>query len=141
MTRPISAIILCFALSAAACGGSATLVPTGPTGPLITDNFSGTVAAAGIATHTFTIKEGDGLTTVALTQAGPPATISVGLGIGSWNVSTSLCTLLQGGTVQASTAPQISGYTNAGTYCVQVLDVGNIPEGASITYAVTVTHY
>jgi hypothetical protein len=141
MTRPISAIILCTALSAAACGGSATPVPTGPTGPLITENFTGTVTTGARGTHTFIIKEGDQLTTVALTQAGPPATIFMGLGIGSWNASTSQCTLLQGGTVQASTTPQLSGYTNVGTYCVQVLDAGNIPEGQSITYAVTVTHY
>jgi hypothetical protein len=141
MIRPISAIILCTALSAAACGGSATPIPTGPTGPLITDNFTGTLTTGGVGTHTFTIKEGDQLTTVTLTQAGPPATITMGLGIGSWNASTSVCTLLQGGAVQAAPTPQLNGYTNVGTYCVQVLDVGNIAEGQSVNYAVTVTHY
>ncbi len=61
--------------------------------------------------------------------------------IGSWTVSTSTCTPLNGGAVQASATPQLSGYTQIGTYCVQVSDVGNIPEGQTVTYSVSVAHY
>jgi hypothetical protein len=142
MTRSIAALSFCGVLALAGCGGSASPVaPTSPSGPLITDVFTGTIEVGGTATHVVTIKEANWLTSVTLTQAGPPSTIFMGLGIGAWTASTSTCTLLTGGSVQAGTTAQLSGYTQIGTYCVQVLDVGNIPVGQSITYSVTVTHY
>ena len=76
---------------------------------------------------------------VILTAAGPPATIFMGLGIGTPSGTT--CTLLSGGSLAtpAGSLAQLSGTAQAGTYCIAVYDVGN--QTGDITYSVTVTHY
>jgi hypothetical protein len=113
--------------------------PTAPTTPLVTENFSGTVAVGGNDAHSFTVTSDNANLTLALTSAGPPATIAMGFGIGQ-TVGGS-CQLLSGGygTYAASTTPQLSGSIGAGVYCVMVYDVGN--ETAPVTYTVVVTHY
>jgi len=82
-----------------------------------------------------------GQVNVTLTAAGPPSTIYMGLGIGTWTASSNTCTLLTNGYVltPAGTTAQLTGTVDAGAYCVQVFDAGN--ETAQISYAVTVTHY
>jgi hypothetical protein len=74
-----------------------------------------------------------------LTAAGPPSTIYMGLGIGTYSSGT--CTLLSGGSVitQAGSVAQLSGTINAGSYCVQVYDAGN--QSVAVSYTVTVNHY
>jgi len=141
MTRPFGATLLAAALAVASACGPKTATPVGPTTDPVTETFTGTIVVGGSVSHPFTVKEADQLTSATLTQAGPPATIFMGLGIGFWTASTSTCTLLSGGAVQASTIAQLNGYTQAGAYCAQVFDVGNIPEGQTITYTVTVLHY
>ena len=76
---------------------------------------------------------------MTLTAAGPPATIYMGLGVGT--PVSGACQLLSGGytVTQAGTTAQLSGTINAGTFCVMVYDAGNMV--APVTYAVTVTHY
>ena len=93
----------------------------------------------GSDTHTFTVALSNGQLNVILTAAGPPATISMGLGVGTQSGTT--CTLLSGGATAtpAGATAQLSGTVSAGTYCVAVFDVGN--QSADVTYSVTVTHY
>jgi len=76
---------------------------------------------------------------VTLVSAGPPSTITMGLGIGNPS-STGVCAFLSGGTTvtQAGTTAQLSGSLAAGSYCVAVVDVGNA--AGPITYTVTVAH-
>ena len=130
------------ALVAPGCGGgsgSTSSLPTGPSTAPTTETFTGTVPIGGSDIHTFTIVLSNGQVNITLTQAGPPSTIYMGLGIGT--PSGSNCALLSGGSVAtpAGTVAQLVGTTPAGAYCVAVFDAGN--QSADVTYSVTVTHY
>jgi hypothetical protein len=118
---------------------SSTTSTTAPTGNPTTENYSGTVQVGSSDVHSFTVVQSGGQLNVILTAAGPPPTIQMGLGIGSFAAPT--CTLFQNGSVvtPAGAIAQLSGTANAGTYCVQVSDVGN--QSAPVSYTVTVTHY
>lgn len=101
--------------------------------------FTGTVPVGGSDIHNFTIVLSNGQVNITLTQAGPPSTIYMGLGIGT--PSGLSCALLSGASVAtpAGTVAQLVGTAQAGTYCVAVFDAGN--QSADVTYSVTVTHY
>ena len=79
-----------------------------------------------------------GTVNVTLTAAGPPPTIFMGVGVGTPSGTT--CALLSGGSTitPAGTSAQLSGTISAGSYCVEVYDVGN--QTAQISYTVTVAH-
>jgi hypothetical protein len=136
-----TALMLALALATAACssGDSTTSPITSPTATVTTENFTGSVEVGSSDSHSFTVALSGGQLNATLTAAGPPATIFMGLGIGSFSSST--CTLLSGGSVlaQAGAIAQLTGTVNAGSYCVMVSDAGN--QVAPVTYAVTVTHY
>jgi hypothetical protein len=119
--------------------GSDSTTPTSPSATLVTENFTGTVDPGGQAVNPFTVTTSGGQVNVILTAAGPPNTIYMGLGVGTW--ANNACTLLTNGSTvtPAGSTAQLSGTVNAGSYCVMVFDVGN--ETAQISYAVTVTHY
>jgi len=104
-----------------------------------TDTFTGTVSPGALDWHPFTVTNANGVINITLTAAGPPATIYMGLGVGT--ATDTDCTLFTSGQTltQAGTAPQLSGTAPAGKLCVAVFDVGN--QVADITYAVTVSHY
>ena len=87
----------------------------------------------------FTVTLSGGQVNVNLTAAGPPSTIYMGVGVGTYSAPT--CTLLTNGSVvtQAGTTAQLSGTLNAGSYCVMVYDAGN--QSAPVSYSVTVNHY
>jgi hypothetical protein len=128
--------VLAFALTAGACNSSSNLAaPTNP--PEVSDPpVTGTVSVGGSDFHNFAVSQvGD--VQITLTQAGPPSTITVGLGIGTPSALT--CPLTFGQTkVAASTTPLDIGTLAAGTYCVEVFDAGN--QAGPITYSLTVTH-
>jgi len=119
--------------------GAGITIPT----PVIAENFAGTIDVAGSDFHTFNVTA-TGTLNVTLTAAGPPASIFMGVGIGSPTAATATvapsCTLLANASVAApaGTTPQLSGTIAPGSYCVSVFDVGN--QTAQITYAVTVSH-
>ena len=138
------AVLLAAAL-AASCGGSDT-APTQIAAPATsTETFTGTVqppiSGQGQAdAHNFTIASA-GTLTVTLTAAGPPATIKMGVGVGSPNTA-GVCVLLSQTSwqeVAASTTPALQGdVTTPGTYCIVVFDTGNVLQ--TVTYSVTVVH-
>jgi hypothetical protein len=76
-----------------------------------------------------------------MTQAGPPPTITMGLGIGNPDNSGN-CIFISGGVTNqavAGTTPQLQGtLTVSGAYCVAIGDIGNA--AGPITYAITVSH-
>jgi hypothetical protein len=131
-------------VAAAACGGSSsdgTIVT--PSGTVVTDTFTGTVAlpvngAFQADIHNFTVAVG-GTVSVTLVSAGPPPTITMGLAIGNPS-STGSCSILSGGstTTSAGTTAQLSGTLAAGGYCVAVVDIGNALQ--PVVYTVTVAH-
>jgi len=129
---------------AASCGGSDTSSNiVAPAGTVATDTFTGTVGppVAGVLqsdSHSFTVTVA-GNVSITLVSAGPPSTITMGLGIGNPS-STGTCSLISGGSTAAvaSSTAQLSGSTAAGAYCVSVFDIGNVLQ--PITYTVTVAH-
>jgi hypothetical protein len=123
-----------------ACGGgssNSTSVLT-PSGTLVTDTFSGTVPVGGVDFNPFTVTTG-GTVSITLVAAGPPPTITMGLAIGTPG-GTGVCSLLSGGSVltTAGSTAQLTGTVAAGSYCVEVVDVGNA--AGPIAYTVTVAH-
>jgi hypothetical protein len=135
-----SALVLILAFTATACGSNSnSTIPTVPTAAAtIVETFPGTITAAfGSDFHTFTVTQ-TGALTVTLTAASPPATIWMGIGVGT--PSSSVCSLLSGGSANgpAGVNPQLSGTLAAGTYCVLISDIGNFT--STITYSVTVAH-
>jgi len=136
MKRVIGLVALVCAVSACGGGDSSTSVLTTPS-TLVTESFTGTVAVGATDFHAFSAAAG--AVNVTLTAAGPPATIYMGIGIGT--PSASACALLTNGSVAAPAGltAQLSGTISAGTYCVSVFDIGN--QTTPVTYAVTVTHY
>ncbi len=143
MKQTFACLIVATALSAAGCSNSADdtslTLPTTPSSPLVTENFSGTVQVGSNDSKTFTVTSSGFQITVDLTSAGPPATIAMGIGVGSPAGGT--CQLSSGGfiTAPAGSTPQLTGTINAGQYCFMVYDVGN--QSAPITYTAIVNHY
>jgi len=126
-------------MAAGACGGSSdTTTVTAPTGTVVTDTFNDIVQVGGASIHNFNVTVG-GTISVTLVSAGPPATITMGLGVGNPS-ATGTCSFLQNGTTvtTAGSTAQLSGSVAAGTYCVAVVDIGNA--AGPITYTVTVAH-
>jgi hypothetical protein len=126
---------------AASCGGSDTSSNiVSATGTLVTDTFTGTVQLGSVDSHNFTITTSGNSINVTLVSAGPPPTITMGLGVGTPS-STGTCSILTNGSILTppGATAQLSGTSfSAGTYCVVVGDVGNA--AGPITYTVTVAH-
>ena len=130
-------IVLGMTLATFACNNDSSTATTTSPSAAMTETFSGTVGVAAGDFHNFTVAQG-GTVSVTLNAAAPPPTIFMGVGIGT--PSSSTCALISGDTTAtpAGVTAQLSGALNAGTYCVEVYDVGN--ETASVTYTVTVVH-
>jgi hypothetical protein len=133
------ALLVCTACSGGSSSGSSTAPSTPPLAPT-SETFTGTVPVGGIDAHPFVVTLSNGQVTADLTAAGPPTTIAMGLGIGSF--SNAVCTPLQNGAIVTTPGPtaQLSGGNfTTGSYCVVVFDVGN--QLVDVSYSVTVTHY
>lgn len=139
------AVAVALAAAAAACDTTdptlTATTPSSPTNPTV-ENFNGNVAVASADSHSFTILLSGGTLNITLTAAGPPSTVTVGLGVGT--LSGGVCTPFTNSSVAttAGTTPQLSGVANAGTYCVTVFDAGgSLTLPNTISYAVSVAHY
>src|SRR5262249_19838715 len=94
-------VVAILVLTAAGCdngGGSGPVAPGSPGSSAVAtvQTFTGAVDVGGRVTHPFTVALSGGQLSATLTAAGPPATIVMGLGIGSWTAP-STCTLISGG--------------------------------------------
>ena len=142
LTHVVIAASLAGAVSAvAACGGSnSNSTIAGPSSTLTTETFNGVVQQGTQNVHKFTVTT-PGQVSVTMTSAGPPATITMGLGIGNPDANGN-CIFLSGGTTQAvasTTTPQLSGnLTASGSYCIAIADIGNA--AGPITYSISVSH-
>jgi len=138
-------VAVLIAAAAAACDTAdptlTSTTPTTPTNPTV-DTFTGTVAVGSSDSHNFAVLLNGGTIGITLTAAGPPSNVTVGLGVGS--PSGGVCAPFQNFAIAttAGTAPQLSGQANAGTYCVEVFDVGGTAAlTGPVTYSVSVAHY
>ena len=124
---------------AAACGSSTIAPTTPPVRPaVITQTFSGTLAVQGASSHNFIVIV-TGKIAVTLTSVGPPS-VPIGVGLGVPSGLQCVLSFGQGSaaTVEPGPSPQINGTALAGTFCVEVYDVGNLT--APTAYSVTVDH-
>ena len=124
-------------ITAAGCGSESS-TPTTPTPATTTESFSGTVAHQGTAGHSFTVTT-TGSVTITLTAVGPLTTMSMGVGIGTWDGTTCGTSVIKNDNARTGTAA-LAGTANAGSYCVNVYDSGNVPEESEVSYEVQVAH-
>jgi hypothetical protein len=137
MRHPLArAAALVFLALSAGCKSNDTTT-TAPTTTTKTETFNGTVQVRSSDMHSFSVSA-SGQVSVTLTAAGPPATIPMGVGIGT--PADAACGIITGGSVTAvaGTNAQLTGVVSPGTLCVSVFDVGN--QTSAITYTVTVSH-
>lgn len=136
MTIRGAVLFVLLSIAMAGCGDDSQ-APATPSVARTTDSFSGTVQVGSAAFHSFRVST-TGVTDVTLTSASPPATIVMGVAIGT--VDDAGCTRLAGASVNtaAGSTPQLEGLTSVGTLCVQIRDVGN--QTAPVSYSLTVLH-
>jgi hypothetical protein len=129
-------------LALTACGSDSGDDATSPTPVLATDTFSGSIEQNGAAVHSFTVTSSGYTLLAGYTAISPASVTALGVGIGSWDTSTSSCSLniTQNDTARSGSTA-ISGTVNSGNYCVRIYDAGNIPAGASASYSVQIQHY
>ena len=137
MKRFVSlALIATLPLTAACDNGGTSTSTTAPSIVLTTDTFMGTVPVGGSDFNNFTVAQA-GPINITLIAAGPPSTITMGLGVGTGG---STCVLAANGIVftPAGTTAQLFGTAGAGTLCVEVWDL--LSQSLPVDYTVTVSH-
>jgi hypothetical protein len=143
-------LLAALSLSLGACGGSSSsaLSPTTTTTTtttstaLVTETFTGSIGQNGTAIHPFTVKV-DGYTLLAgFTGLTPASQASLGMGIGSWDGTTSTCSLnLAQNDAAKSGSTALTATATAANYCMRVYDGGNIAAGVTVGYTLQVQHY
>jgi hypothetical protein len=128
------------ALAASGCGENPT--PTIPSTPVqVTEAFSGTVTPNGANTQVFSTQGAGGVTAVltALTpEVDPPTAVSMALG--TWNTTTSTCTLIVTNDAATKGAIVSGTATGATPLCLRVSDPkGTLTE--TVTYGIDLTHF
>lgn len=135
----LCALALGLALCGTACHSSSTApaTTTTPAAASITETFNGTVQVGGAAFYTFNVSQYGTVNLVLTSVSGAlvPSTVMLTIGIGTPSgtgcATTSTATTASGSTVQ------LTGSFNAGTYCANVADAGNLfgPANFSLTIA------
>jgi len=140
MRRPATlfliAPILATAIALAGCGDTPS--PTAASPVTTTETFSSTVVKGGSAVHSFSVSA-TGSVTVTLTSVSPLSTMSLGVGIGTWD-GTTCGTSMSTNTDARSGATALTGTAATGSYCVRVYDSGNVPTDWTVEYTIEVVH-
>ena len=126
----LGVILLACALACAGCD-----LPSGSPTSSTVDTFAGTLALKGSNIFTFTVPQaGPVSVTLATLSGAPPSGVGLGLGTPS---GTTACTLTTStSTASPGASAQISVSLAAGTFCVELFDVGNLASPASFTIQV-----
>jgi hypothetical protein len=137
-------IVSMFAI--AACGSnSGVTAPTTTsttTATLATDTFTGSIDQNGTNVYPFTVTSAGYALLAGYTSISPSTVTALGLGIGSWDASTSTCSLnVSQNDTGRSGSTALSGTPSNGNYCLRIYDAGNIPAGVTALYTVQVQHY
>ena len=146
-TRVAAAAVLTILMGSVGCGGSSSSDSSGTTTPsavTYTDIFTGRVdplpATANYGTDNgnhFTVHAAGNIS-VALTKLSPLSTVTLGLGLGVYDASTSTCSLQLTSDAAKLNLVLSASVGVAGEICVGVYDVGNL--SAPSDYEVTITH-
>jgi hypothetical protein len=125
------------AMSSLACGGGSTPTEPAPVYEQKTETYSGTLNTGGSAAFGFTVTN-PGDIVAKITELSPVSTLTMGLSLGYWDTTTSLCS--QDITASVTLNTTLTGSPpGPATYCVGVYDVGNVQ--APTTFTIVVTHY
>ncbi|MCC7125084.1 MAG: hypothetical protein IT178_09555 [Acidobacteria bacterium] len=130
------AILLSMLISLATACSDTPTSPDAVDTPPYTAIFASTITAQGAASRSFTAL-GSGEMTLTLTST-TPANIALGLGVGIPRDDGRGCHLARAVTTSAGTTAQIAMPMDAGAFCVQVYDVGEVAQQAG--FSVTLTH-
>lgn len=119
-----------------ACEDDIPTSPTDPTEP-VTRTFTGTLGRNAARTHDF-LAQTSGTVTATLTDVQPADSGVVGFSLGTWNGTVCQAVLANDA---ASRSAVLSGtVATISSLCVRLYDVGNIPEGRTVSYTVQVVH-
>jgi len=148
VVRPCSlafSIVLLFWLAGCGSSSSASTVTTPTTtttATLTTDTFTGSIDQNGTATYPFTVTTAGYGLLAGYTSISPSSVAALGLGIGSWDATSSTCSLnVSQNDTGRSGSTALSGTPSNGSYCLRIYDAGNIPAGVAASYTVQVQHY
>jgi hypothetical protein len=124
-----------------ACGSTMTPA-TAPSAVTYTDVFSGTLPQGGTSYGTdngnhFTVHQAGNLT-ATITKLSPLSTITVGLGIGVYDATSSTCALQLFADTAKLNLVLSANTSSGGELCVGLYDVGNVVD--PVDYEVSVTH-
>jgi hypothetical protein len=121
-----STVALLSVVSGCAKTSTTPVAPTPPvTDPVLTtEDFAGALIAQGSDVIQFTVSAA-GTVRVTLTEIGPTDPVVLGLSVGLWDATNSVCTdIVKNESAQAGTT--IVGRAEPGTFCSRVYDVGNV---------------
>jgi len=133
---------LALALLVGGCDAEDSGTTPTPTPTLVTDTFTGSIGRNASSIHLFEVASAGYSLLSGVTSLSPTSVPALGLGIGSWDSSTSTCGLnvtQNDRALSGSTA--LNGSPAAGSYCLRVYDGANIPAGETASYTVQVQHY
>lgn len=137
------ATLLLSAMWLPACtSGSDSSTSPSATVTLTTDSFTGSIGQNGTSVYSFGVANSGYTLLAGFTSISPSSVAALGMGIGSWDTSTSTCSLniSQNDTARSGNTG-LSGTPNSGSYCLRVYDGGNVPVGVTASYTVQVQHY
>ena len=141
----VSYIAMAGGLAIALSGCGIEVAPIGPSATSSTttaaaatvEMFSGSIVQAGSAQQTFIVST-TGPVQIQLTSVAPLPTLGLGVSLGNWNGTS--CTAIANNANAHSGSAALSGVATAGSYCVNVYDVGNVAADTTVTYSLQVTH-
>lgn len=144
--RPCGLVLSMVAmLWSAGCGSNSsasTVTTPTATATLATDTFTGAIEQNGTAVYAFTVTTAGYGLLAGYTSISPATVAALGLGIGSWDASSSTCSLnVSQNDTGRSGSTALSGTPSSGSYCVRVYDAGNIPAAVTASFTVQVQHY
>jgi hypothetical protein len=119
---------------ALACAACTEAVPAAPSvaPAAITETFTATLGVSGSNTHPITVQQ---VSRFVVTMVSIDPAVRVGMAVGSLSNGTCVA-LTTNSTVEAGGT--ISGTALAGSFCIEVYDVGTITDSA--TYTISVAH-
>lgn len=131
--------VLAFAAAlGAACDQSQTAVsPTPSTPSPVSVTYSTSFGPQGSASRSFSVPQA-GTVSATLLEAGPPSTVTLGLGLGIPRSDGAGCTLAISVITAAGPDAQVSSAVDAGSYCVKVFAAGGLTGEVAVT--VTLVH-
>lgn len=132
----VMACLLLTALAGAACDDDENPTPTTPT-PTVKETLAGTITQNGAESKTFSVSAA-GTVTATLKSVGEDETLTVGFSLGNWNGTA--CSIVLANDAAKSGAVLSGTMSNAGTLCLRMFDVGNLPAGVAVPYSVEIEH-